>query len=258
MAWPARRSSARTGPPPWRRSRIGTPASARASRWTSTPSPWDGRTASRTRSSARPRPAEPMRSCCSTGSETAQCWLQPAHGAWRSSCGPPKTARRTSRSWTVPRTASCQTSSRSATAPSFHTPYPEIADLIARITCPNRANTTHVLINPIAARALCERRAVEGVVIPDGFDFDRDVTPIDEATFRGRLEVLSGNRTPVTPDDLVVAMPARVAINKAIELAIQFVAGLEGRRAELEDAPGGLGASGRRFTRAGKVVLLLP
>jgi hypothetical protein len=96
------------------------------------------------------------------------------------------------------------------------------------------------------------------VVIPDGFDFDRDVTPIDEATFRGRLEVLSGHRAPVTPDDLVVAMPARVAINKAIELAIQFVAGLEGRRAELEDAPGGLGASGRRFTRAGKVVLLLP
>jgi mannosylglucosylglycerate synthase len=143
-------------------------------------------------------------------------------------------------------------------ARNFHTPHPEIADLIARITCPGRANTTHVLINPIAAGALRKRRGIEGVVIPDGFDFDRDVTVIDEAAFRRRLDVLTGKRTPVGPDDLVVAMPARVAINKAIELAIQFVAGLEGRRAELEDAPDGLGARGRRLTATGKIVLLLP
>ena len=143
-------------------------------------------------------------------------------------------------------------------AKSFHTPYPEIADLISRITCPDRANTTHTLINPIAAQALRERKGVEGVVIPDGFDFDRDVTVIDEAVFRSRLEVLTGNRTPVVPEDLVVAMPARVAINKAIELAVQFVAGLERRRAELDDAPDGLAARGRRLTAAGKIVLLLP
>ena len=53
-------------------------------------------------------------------------------------------------------------------------------------------------------------------------------------------------------------MPARVAINKAIELAIQFVAGLEASRAELEDAPQGLGARQRRLTSTGKIVLLLP
>ena len=143
-------------------------------------------------------------------------------------------------------------------ARTFHTPYREIADLISRITCPDRANTTHALINPIAAQALRERRGIDGVVIPDGFDFDRDVVVIDEGVFRSRLEVLTGNKTPVAPDDLVVAMPARVAINKAIELAIQFVAGLERRRAELEDAPGGLAAHGRRLTAAGKIVLLLP
>jgi hypothetical protein len=143
-------------------------------------------------------------------------------------------------------------------ARNFDTPHQEIADLIARITCPDRPNTTHVLINPIAASALRERKGIEGVVIPDGFDFDRDVTIIDEATFRNRLEVLTGNRAHVGPDDLVVAMPARVAINKAIELAIQFVAGLEARRAEIEDAPGGLGAGARRLTATGKIVLLLP
>jgi mannosylglucosylglycerate synthase len=143
-------------------------------------------------------------------------------------------------------------------ARNFHTPYPEIADLIARTTCPDRPNTTHVLINPIAASALRERRGIEGVVIPDGFDFDRDVTIIDEATLRSRLEVLTGNPAPIGPDDLVVAMPARVAINKAIELAIQFVSGLEARRAELEDVPGGLGARRRRLTASDRIVLLLP
>ena len=143
-------------------------------------------------------------------------------------------------------------------AKNFHTPYPEIADLIERTTCPDRVNTKHVLINPIAAQALRERRGIEGVMIPDGFDFDRDVAALDEAAFRSRLEVLTGNTTPVTPEDLVVAMPARVAINKAIELAIQFVAGLEGRPGDLEDAPGGLGARGRRLTASGKIVLLLP
>jgi mannosylglucosylglycerate synthase len=143
-------------------------------------------------------------------------------------------------------------------ARNFHTPYPEIADLIDRTTCPDRPNTTHVLINPIAASALRERRGIEGVVIPDGFDFDRDVTIIDEATLRSRLEVLTGNPAPIGPDDLVVAMPARVAINKAIELAIQFVSGLEARRAELEDVPGGLGARRRRLTASDRIVLLLP
>jgi hypothetical protein len=143
-------------------------------------------------------------------------------------------------------------------AKNFNTPYPMIAELITRTTCPNRSNTAHVLINPIAARALRERRGIEGVVIPDGFDFDRDVAVIDEVAFRRRLEVLTGDRTPVGPDDVVVAMPARVAINKAIELAVQFTAGLDRRRAELEDAPNGLGTHRRRLNASGKVVLLLP
>ena len=143
-------------------------------------------------------------------------------------------------------------------AGSFLSPFPEIAALIDTITCPDRPNTTHVLINPIAARALWERKSIKGVVIPDGFDFDREVTAIDQEAFRSRLAVLTGSRTPVGSDDVVVAMPARVAINKAIELAIQFVAGLEGRRPELESAPGGLGAHRRRLTADGKIVLLLP
>jgi hypothetical protein len=114
------------------------------------------------------------------------------------------------------------------------------------------------LINPIAAQALRERKGIHGTVIPDGFDFERKVTTLDEPLFRRRLEILSGDGAPVTPNDLVVAMPARVAINKAIELAIQFVSGLQAKRAELEDTPEGLGARRRSLTATDRIVLLLP
>ncbi|MDQ6879065.1 MAG: hypothetical protein M3082_15530 [Candidatus Dormibacteraeota bacterium] len=143
-------------------------------------------------------------------------------------------------------------------ARNFQSPYAEVADLIDRITCPDRPNTTHVLINPIAAEALLQRKNVQGVVVPDGFDFDRELIAIDEEAFRSRLEVLTGVRTAVTVNDLVVSMPARVAINKAIELAIQFVAGLDQRRVELEASPDGLGVGRRMLGKAGKIVLLLP
>jgi hypothetical protein len=143
-------------------------------------------------------------------------------------------------------------------ARNFDSPYQEIGELIASSTCPDRPNTTHVLINPIAARALRDRRGINGTVVPDGFDFEREVSTLDEQVFRSRLETLSGDGAPVTCNDLVVAMPARVAINKAIELAIQFVAGLQTKRAELEDAPEGLGARRRRLSSTDKIVLLLP
>jgi mannosylglucosylglycerate synthase len=143
-------------------------------------------------------------------------------------------------------------------AVNFQTTDPEVTDLLDRIMCPLLPNARHVLINPIAAEALRARRGIDGTVVPDGFDFDREVVTIDELAFRSRLDVLVGDDSPVGPNDLVVAMPARVAINKAIELAIQFVAGLERKREALEDAAGGLGLKRRRFSADSRVVLLLP
>ena len=116
-------------------------------------------------------------------------------------------------------------------------------------------NTTHVLINPIAARALKERKGIDGTLIPDGFDFDRDVPTLDEQVFRSRLEILTGDSSTIRRG---AAMPARVAINKAIELAIQFVAGLESKRAQLQDLPHGLGARRRRPSASDRIILLLP
>ena len=143
-------------------------------------------------------------------------------------------------------------------ATTFRTAHPEVAELMERVLVPRMSNAHHVLINPIAAEALTARTGIGGTVVPDGFDFDREVPEIDVAGFRRRLEILAGDSRPVGDHDLVVAMPARVAINKAIELAIQLVAGLERGRAALEAAPDGLGAGRRRFTPSSRVVLLLP
>jgi glycosyltransferase involved in cell wall biosynthesis len=143
-------------------------------------------------------------------------------------------------------------------ARNFASPYAQVTGLMDRIMCPPLANARHVLINPIAADALHLRKGIEGTVIPDGFDFDRDVAIIDEVAFRSRLEILAGENKPVSPNDLVVAMPARVAINKAIELAIQFVTALERKRSVLQSAADGLGSMRRRFTADSTIVLLLP
>ena len=63
--------------------------------------------------------------------------------------------------------------------------------------CPALPNARHVLINPIAADALRERKGIDGTVIPDGFDFDREVLPIDEVAFRARLDVVTGDPRPL-------------------------------------------------------------
>jgi mannosylglucosylglycerate synthase len=143
-------------------------------------------------------------------------------------------------------------------AKNFLTPYEQVNDMMDRIMCPSLPNARHVLINPLAAEALRARKGIVGTIVPDGFDFDRDVPVIDEPAFRNRLQVLVGDPRPVGADDLVVAMPARIAINKAIELAIQFVAALNLERTALERAPDGLGRNRRRFSTASSIVLLLP
>ena len=143
-------------------------------------------------------------------------------------------------------------------ARNFLTPYRQIDDLMDRIMCPSLPNARHVLINPLAAEALRARKGIVGTIVPDGFDFDRDVPVIDEPAFRTKLQVLVGDPGPVGADDLVVAMPARIAINKAIELAIQFVSALDGERTALEQASDGLGFNRRQFGSTSSVVLLLP
>ena len=143
-------------------------------------------------------------------------------------------------------------------AKNFLTPYQQVNDLMDRIMCPFLPNARHVLINPLASEALRTRKSIVGTVIPDGFDFDRDLPAIDQLAFRNQLQVLVGDPGPVGADDLVVAMPARIAINKAIELAIQFVAVLNLDRTALEAAPDGLGLNRRRFSSTNSIVLLLP
>src|SRR5512142_97452 len=85
----------------------------------------------------------------------------------------------------------------STNARNFLTPYRQVSDLMDRIMCPPLPNARHVLINPLAAEALHARKGLDGTVVPDGFDFDRDVPPIDELAFRSKLQVLAGDPRPV-------------------------------------------------------------
>ncbi|MBV8301381.1 MAG: hypothetical protein JOY68_05620 [Candidatus Dormibacteraeota bacterium] len=143
-------------------------------------------------------------------------------------------------------------------ARSFITPYEAVQAQLDRVMVPPLPNATHVLINPIAADALRHRTGIDGTVVPDGFDFDRALPEIDDISFRRRLRVLTGDTATVMRNDLVVAMPARIAINKAIELAVQFTAALETQRSELENATEGLGPLRRQFDASRRIVLLLP
>lgn len=144
-------------------------------------------------------------------------------------------------------------------AATFDTPFPAVRALIDRVICPDLPNVVHSLINPAAADALATRKGLSGLVVPDGFDFNRSVPRIDTTEFRRNLEILAGDHSrPVNDGDLVVAMPARVAINKAIELSIQFVAALQRHRDLLEAAPDGLGRHRRQFGSDSRIVLVLP
>jgi hypothetical protein len=99
----------------------------------------------------------------------------------------------------------------------FVTRHRQVSDMMDRNHVPVPARRAPRAHQPLAAAALRARKGLDGTVIPDGFDFGRDVPGIDELAFRGKLEVLAGDPRPVGADGLVVTMPARIAINKAIE-----------------------------------------
>jgi mannosylglucosylglycerate synthase len=142
-------------------------------------------------------------------------------------------------------------------AKSFETPYIEISEMIDKNTYPAFPNVRHIVINTIAQKALKERKGIDAVFIPDGFDFNRPVEKIDTTEYRKNLKILAGDNKPVTDNDLVVGMMARVAINKSIELSIQFAAELQKKRNLLENAADGVGANKRKFGKDSRVVLAL-
>lgn len=125
-----------------------------------------------------------------------------------------------------------------------------IRALAEEVITPNFSNTRHIVINSIAAEALKKEKQVEAEIIPDGFNFDRQLIPIDQQKFREGLGL--------TENDLLVGMMTRVRINKSIELAIEIVAKLQECRQSFENASNGIGLNNRKFNQYSQIVLVIP
>ena len=132
----------------------------------------------------------------------------------------------------------------------YTTKFAGIERIAEEYMLPNYDNTEHITINSIAAEELRRRRGINATVIPDGFNFDREPIPIDEAEFRRAIGV--------GDNDLVIGMMTRIRINKSIETAIQFARALMNQRDLLEQAPDGVGKHKRNFTKDSKIVLVIP
>jgi mannosylglucosylglycerate synthase len=114
---------------------------------------------------------------------------------------------------------------------------------------PVKPNTTHIVINSLAAKELFERRGVVAHCIPDGFNFNRQPYPLNQKQFRQELGL--------GDNDLLIGMMARIRINKGVEGAIQFTKELLKQRSRLQNIQGGVGQSGRPFDHKSRIVLML-
>lgn len=134
-------------------------------------------------------------------------------------------------------------------AAKFMTGYRKIGQLAEEVMTPNLPNTTHVVINSLASEQLRIRKGIRAAVIPDGFNFEKKTIPIDEEAFLSDF----GFRK----DDLLVGMMARVRPHKAIQMALQFVHALEGRRDILEANTNGVGLMQKDFGPESRIFLVL-
>jgi glycosyltransferase involved in cell wall biosynthesis len=96
----------------------------------------------------------------------------------------------------------------------------EISEMLIKYFPPHNLNIKHVVINKIAQKELKLRRGLDSVVIPNVFDFDRQAFKLD--AYNSDLKA----QTNIPEDAFVVLQATRITYRKGIELAIEFVAGL--------------------------------
>ena len=121
----------------------------------------------------------------------------------------------------------------------------ELAD---KFLPPRDGHIRHVVINSLAQQDLRERKGIESTVVPNIFDFDAPPWVVDDYNrdFRRRIGV--------GENDVLILQATRIVPRKGIELAIDFVAALNARRAEL--VARGL-FDGRHFSADDRIVLVL-
>lgn len=140
-------------------------------------------------------------------------------------------------------------------AQKYITPYQKINELMDEIIIPDLPNVTHVVINPISARTVYKKRGITPYVIPDGFDFDRKPPSLTNGRWQEEDRAFH-ERFGIAEGDLVVGMMTRIAINKNVEAAIQFVRALEDKLKSTGSVLS-LGEHHRPFGSDNRVVLLI-
>jgi glycosyltransferase involved in cell wall biosynthesis len=95
-----------------------------------------------------------------------------------------------------------------------------IPEVLERAFPPDLPSIRHVVINSLAQVELRRRRGIDGIVLPNVFDFDAPVPGADD--FNADLRQAIG----LSEDDLFVLQPTRVIPRKGIELSIELVSRL--------------------------------
>ena len=134
---------------------------------------------------------------------------------------------------------------------------------------PNYQNTSHIVINRLTQQELYKRRRVNAEFVSDGFDFEQEVAQVQKSQLVRIINrtLTDETRDPpnfywpessltVTENDLLLGMMTRIVSNKAIEVAIQFVAALQKKKQLM------IGKSSQdvkpEFTENNQIVLVLP
>ena len=128
----------------------------------------------------------------------------------------------------------------------YEIPFPAIQRRVEASLLYSAPNVRHAVINSLMQRRLLEERGIHAAIIPDSLDFESK--PAEIADLRERLGI--------RPNDLVFGAMARIIPRKAVEVAVQFIAALRKRKAEL--LGGGRGIYGRTVTEESRFLLLLP
>ncbi|NMB62987.1 MAG: glycosyltransferase family 4 protein [Chloroflexi bacterium] len=95
-----------------------------------------------------------------------------------------------------------------------------IPEILKECFPPHDNRIEHVVINSLAQKSLLERIGLKAEIIPNIFDFEKDIS-VDAQTVTKVREALH-----ISPQEIMVLQPTRIIPRKGIEFAIELVAEL--------------------------------
>ncbi|TVR40972.1 MAG: glycosyltransferase, group 1 family protein [Planctomycetota bacterium] len=126
-----------------------------------------------------------------------------------------------------------------------------VATIYDRYLPPKLPKVRHVFINRIAQSELKRRKNIDGVVVPNVFDFDQE--PWSQDAYNADLR----SAIAIADDDLVFLQATRILDRKGIESAIDVIAAIDQVATRRQALDGVRTASGGTFRAASSRIVLL-